>query len=169
MNSVNAYIQLKKMIEDGGGSVPQELIDQVEALDTTVNGDETQDPPIIGLVDIVGDLENEVEELDTTVNGDETQDPPIPGLNDRVSNIETALGKTTLGSAVNISSYTTDPYTTLTDGYVRISGTSGEILLGNATLLSASGSGMYASCYVKAGSKVKVSGSPTTAHFMPLS
>lgn len=62
--TANRYIWLKQQISAGGGSVPQEIIDEVNALDAIVNGDETQDPPIVGLVDIVGDLEDAVEDLE---------------------------------------------------------------------------------------------------------
>lgn len=89
--TANRYIWLKQQIAAGGGSVPQELIDEVNALDATVNGDETQEPPVVGLVDIVGDLENSVEDLDTTVNGDSTTTPATPGLVDRVVNLELSV------------------------------------------------------------------------------
>ena len=88
--TANRYIWLKQQIAAGGGSVPQELIDEVNALDATVNGDETQDPPVVGLVDIVGDLENAVEDLDVTVNGDSTTIPETLGLVDRVEDLENA-------------------------------------------------------------------------------
>ena len=90
--TANRYISLQQKIENSGGGVPQELVDEVNALDVTVNGDETQDPPIVGLVDIVGDLESSVEDLDTTVNGDSTTTPATPGLVDRVGALETAMG-----------------------------------------------------------------------------
>lgn len=86
--TANRYIALKNQIAAGGGSVPQDLIDEVNALDTTVNGDETQDPPIVGLVDVVGDLENSVENLDVTVNGDSTTTPATPGLVDIVGDLD---------------------------------------------------------------------------------
>lgn len=86
--TANRYIALKNQIAASGGSVPQELIDEVEALDAIVNGDETQDPPVVGLVDVVGDLENSVEDLDLTVNGDSTTTPATPGLVDRVEDLE---------------------------------------------------------------------------------
>ena len=78
--TANRYIALQQKIASSGGGVPQEIIDEVEALDAIVNGDETQDPPVVGLVDIVGDLENSVEDLDTIVNGDPTEVPPVPPL-----------------------------------------------------------------------------------------
>ena len=89
--TANRYIWLKQQIAAGGGSVPQELIDEVNALDATVNGDETQEPPVVGLVDIVGDLENTVEDLDLTVNGDSTTTPETPGLVDRVEDLELSV------------------------------------------------------------------------------
>lgn len=89
--TANRYIALQQKIASSGGSVPQEIIDEVEALDTTVNGDETQDPPVVGLVDIVGDLESTVDDLDTTVNGDSTTTPETPGLVDRVADLELAV------------------------------------------------------------------------------
>lgn len=88
--TANRYIALKNQIAAGGGSVPQELIDEVNALDATVNGDETQDPPVVGLVDIVGDLSDDLEDLDVTVNGDPTTSPATPGLVDRVEDLEDA-------------------------------------------------------------------------------
>lgn len=88
--TANRYIWLKDQIA-AGGSVPQELLDEVAALDTTVNGDETYDPPVVGLVDVVGDLEETVEELDADINGDPTATPPIKGLLERVSDLEPAL------------------------------------------------------------------------------
>lgn len=96
--TANRYISLQQKIASSG--VPQELVDEVEALDATVNGDETQDPPVVGLVDIVGDLENSVEDLDTTVNGDSTADPPVIGLGDRVDSIEDALESGSLFTVV---------------------------------------------------------------------
>lgn len=78
--TANRYISLQQKIASSGGGVPQEIVDEVEALDATVNGDETQDPPVVGLVDIVGDLENSVEDLDIAVNGDPTAEPPVPPL-----------------------------------------------------------------------------------------
>lgn len=86
--TANRYIWLKQQIAAGGGSVPQELIDEVNALEATVNGDETQDPPVVGLVDIVGDLESTVEDLDVTVNGDSTTTPETPGLVDIVQDLD---------------------------------------------------------------------------------
>lgn len=166
--TANRYIWLKDQIS-AGGSVPQELLDEVEALDTTVNGDETSEPPVVGLVDVVGDLEETVEDLDIDINGDDTTEPPTPGLKDRVSDIETNINnQTTRGSTVNIATYTTDPYITETDGYVRIGGTTGSIVFDGATLLSAVGSGINVSCYVKKGSKLNVGGSPDSAIFIPL-
>lgn len=88
--TANRYIALQQKIASSGGGVPQEIIDEVEALDDIVNGDETQDPPVVGLVDIVGDLENSVEDLDTTVNGDPTTTPATPGIVDRVADLENA-------------------------------------------------------------------------------
>ena len=88
--TANRYIALKNQIAAGGGSVPQELIDEVNALDVIVNGDETQDPPIVGLVDIVGEIGSDLEDLDLTVNGDPTTTPATPGLVDRVYDLENA-------------------------------------------------------------------------------
>ena len=88
--TANRYIWLKDQIASGG-SVPQELLDEVEALDETVNGNETSEPPVVGLVDIVGDLEDAVEDLDTDINGDDTTEPPTLGLKDRVSDLETTI------------------------------------------------------------------------------
>ena len=99
--TANRYISLQQKIASSGGGVPQEIIDEVEALDATVNGDETQDPPVVGLVDIVGDLENSVEDLDTTVNGDSTTEPPTPGLVSRVSEIEDSLSGATLFNIIS--------------------------------------------------------------------
>lgn len=88
--TANRYIWLKDKIA-AGGSVTQELLDEVASLDTTVNGDETSDPPVVGLVDVVGDLEETVEDLDIDINGDETTEPPTPGLKDRVTELETTI------------------------------------------------------------------------------
>ena len=63
--TANRYIWLKDQI--ASGSVPQELLDEVTALETTVNGDETQEPPVVGLVDIVGDMGDVVEDLDIEI------------------------------------------------------------------------------------------------------
>lgn len=89
--TANRYISLQQKIASSGGGVPQEIIDEVEALEATVNGDETQDPPVVGLVDIVGDLENSVEDLETTVNGDQTTAPATPGLVERVADLELSV------------------------------------------------------------------------------
>lgn len=88
--TANRYIWLKDQIASGG-SVPQELLDEVAALDATVNGDETSEPPVVGLVDVVGDLEEIVEDLDIDINGDDTTEPPTPGLKDRVTELETTI------------------------------------------------------------------------------
>ena len=84
--TANRYISLQQKIV-AGGSVPQELLDEVAALDLTVNGDSTTTPETPGLVDDVDDLETAVESLDLTVNGDSTTVPPTLGLKDYVNNI----------------------------------------------------------------------------------
>lgn len=97
--TANRYIWLKDQIASGG-SVPQELLDEVAALDTTVNGDETSEPPVVGLVDVVGDLEETVEDLDIDINGDDTTEPPTPGLKDRVTELETTINGDSSASPV---------------------------------------------------------------------
>lgn len=91
LNTANIYIDLLNKIKESGGAVPPELVAEVEALNVTVNGDETTDPPTVGLVDIVSDLGDEVEDLDIDINGDDTTEPPTPGLKDRVSDLETTI------------------------------------------------------------------------------
>lgn len=138
--TANRYIWLKDQIASGG-SVPQELLDEVAALDTTVNGDETSEPPVVGLVDIVGDLEETVEDLDVDINGDDTTEPPTPGIKDRMEELEgTVNGDPTavppvygLVSNIGAPNYTgalslldgttTYPseYTTTKDGYILVS------------------------------------------------
>ena len=96
LNTANIYIDLLNKIKESGGAVPPELIAEVEALDVTVNGDETTEPPTVGLVDIVGDMGDVVEDLDIDINGDDTTEPPTPGLKDRVGDLETTInGDTT--------------------------------------------------------------------------
>lgn len=193
LNTANIYIDLLNKIKESGGAVPPELVAEVEALDETINGDETTEPPTVGLVDIVADLGDSVEDLDIDINGDDTTEPPTPGLKDRVSELETTVnGDTTTtpetpglvdrvesiesiinnqtkrGSTVSLTSYTTDPYITETDGYVRIAGSTGNIVFDGAVLLSAVGSGINVSCYVKKGSELMVGGSPDSAVFIPL-
>lgn len=91
LNSANIYIDLLNKIKESGGAVPPELVAEVEALDVTVNGDETTEPPTVGLVDIVGDMGDVVEDLDIDINGDDTTEPPTPGLKDRVADLETTI------------------------------------------------------------------------------
>lgn len=91
LNTANIYIDLLNKIRESGGAVPPELIAEVEALDVTVNGDETTEPPTVGLVDIVGDMGDAVEDLDIDINGDDTTEPPTPGLKDRVGYLETTI------------------------------------------------------------------------------
>lgn len=90
LNTANIYVDLLNKIKEGG-AVPPELVAEVEALDVTVNGDETTEPPTVGLVDIVADLGDSVEDLDIDINGDDTTEPPTPGLKDRVTELETTI------------------------------------------------------------------------------
>ena len=90
-NLANMYIANRDRAENSGGGSDPELENRVTALETTVDGDETQDPPVVGLVDVVGDLENTVEDLDATVNGDPTATPPIPSLLSQAGNVKMSL------------------------------------------------------------------------------
>ena len=150
--TANRYIWLKDKIA-AGGSVPQELLDEVAALDATVNGDETSEPPVVGLVDVVGDLEETVEDLDIDINGDGTTEPPTPGLLSRVSDLES----NNYDTQINIISATVDnPYVTPAPGIARVYNCA--IRIGDASknvlLLHTTSSTDYSCVYLPKGVKI---------------
>lgn len=168
LNTANIYIDLLNKIKESGGAVPPELVEEVEALDATVNGDETTEPPTVGLVDIVGDLGDEVEDLDIDINGDSTTEPPTPGLKDRVAALED-YGTINDGFET-ISSYDlSSPYTAPTDGYVRCD--SGAVGVDGSTplmIIKNSVSGDSTTAFIRKGTKIFVGGTSPTVHFIKL-
>lgn len=70
--------------EIDGNETTTGLKQQVQELNTKVNGDSTAEPPVQG-------LEQKVDALDKAVNGDSTAEPPTTGLAGEVADLKTEL------------------------------------------------------------------------------
>lgn len=95
-------------------------------------------------------------------------DTDIAGIKDKL----TEITKMRLGERIDISSYTSNPYTTPSEGYVYIAldaGQTGRILLDTSAYASIGGAQGYFSAYVHKGAKILVVGTAKLIAFVPLS